>query len=76
MTRAHRMLMATAAAGLGWAPRALACPGCKDALVEPARLGMARGFAWSIGLLLVVPLVLVTTVAWQLAQAARQHKEG
>ncbi len=44
-----------------------ACPGCKDALVEPTelpqRLGAARGYAASIALLLLVPAGLVGGIA-------------
>ena len=59
---------------------AWACPGCKDALVDPAqvgtRLGMARGFAWSIGLLLAMPATLIGAVTLRVVWAARQRKEG
>lgn len=40
-----------------------ACPGCKEALFDPAqlpqRLRTARGYAWSIAALLGVPLTLI-----------------
>lgn len=56
------------------------CPNCKEVLVESgqlgSRLGMARGFAWSIGLLLVMPALLVAAVTLRVVWAARQHREG
>lgn len=50
-----------------WSAAAHACPGCKDALVEPTelpqRLGAARGYAASIALLLLMPAGLVGGIA-------------
>lgn len=39
---------------------ALACPNCKDSLAQndPARLGLARGFFWSIILMLSTPFLV------------------
>ena len=52
-----------------------ACPGCKDALMEPGqlgqRLGAARGYALSIGLLLMVPALLIGGIA---AMIVREHR--
>ena len=79
MRRAAWMAVGALLAG-GWAHAVLACPGCKDALVDPAqvgtRLGMARGFAWSIGLLLAMPATLIGAVTLRVVWAARQRKEG
>ncbi|MFM2097146.1 MAG: hypothetical protein RIS70_4270 [Planctomycetota bacterium] len=38
----------------------VACPNCKDALSQndPARSGLARGFFWSIMLMLATPLLI------------------
>ncbi len=53
-----------------------ACPGCKDALVEPGqlsqRLAMAKGDAVSIILFLSVPMTLVGGIAWSIACAQRR----
>lgn len=55
-----------------------ACPGCKDALIEPKeaprRFATARGYAASIGLMLAVPATLVggTTVA--LMRASKKNR--
>ena len=49
---------------------AWACPGCKEALVEPGelpqRLALAKGYALSIGLLLGMPALLVSGVTLRL----------
>jgi len=54
-----------------------ACPGCKEALFDPSqlpqRLSTARGYALSIGLLLVVPAGLVGGIALRIAQTRRRH---
>ena len=54
-----------------------ACPGCKEALIEPGalpqRLSTARGYAWSIGLLLSVPFVLVGGTTALIMRAARRR---
>ncbi len=58
----------------GWA-----CPGCKDALFDPGelprRLAAARGYALSIGLLLVVPLGLVAGLTVLIVRASRRHQK-
>lgn len=57
---------------------AWACPFCKDALfdVSQARQGWytAQGYAWSIGLLLGVPIGLVGTVAVLIVRARRRAR--
>lgn len=57
---------------------ASACPGCKDALIEPGqlpqRLATARGFALSIGLMLLVPAALVASGIFFIARASRNAK--
>ena len=56
---------------------AMACPGCKESLFDPAqlpqRLATARGYALSIGLMLAMPLGLVVGVALLILRA--QHRE-
>ena len=53
-----------------------ACPGCKEALIDPSqlhqRLSAAKGYALSIGLLLLVPLTLIATVAVLLVRSHRR----
>ena len=57
---------------MGWA-----CPWCKDALFAPgesaARAGAAQGYAWSIGLLLLVPSSLIVGIGVLLARASRKQ---
>ncbi len=52
----------------------MACPDCKEMLAEPGqvqqRLAMARAFAVSIGVLLSVPFLLVSVVAWHIVRAS------
>ena len=59
------------------AAAAWACPGCKESLFEPdqlaQRISTARGYAWSIGLLLAVPCGLLATVAALVVRAHRQR---
>ena len=56
---------------------ASACPMCKEALFDPGqlhqRLATAKGYALSIGLMLSVPVILVTTVATVIVRAQRRH---
>ena len=56
---------------------ATACPWCKDALFAPgesaARAGAAQGYAWSIGLLLLVPSSLIVGIGVLLARASRKR---
>ena len=56
-----------------------ACPSCKDMLVDPEqlaqRLGMARGFAWSIGLLIGMPALLVGGLTVRLIRAHRHRRQ-
>ncbi len=55
---------------------ARACPGCSEALFDPAQaeqaVRTARGFAWSIYTLLAVPLLLVAGVATLIVRASRR----
>ena len=57
-----------------------ACPGCKDALTDPAglpqRLSMARGYALSIGLLLGMPAALVAGLTVLVIRAARRSRRA
>ena len=58
---------------------ASACPGCKDALVEPGqlgqRLGAARGYALSIGLLLMVPALLIGGITVMVVRGHRSLRQ-
>ena len=64
----------------GPATVAQACPACKDMLVDPEqlaqRLGMAKGFAWSIGLLIGMPTLLVGTLTVRLIRAHRHRRDA
>ena len=66
-----------AGACLVGAVAAWACPGCKEALFEPdklaQRISTARGYAWSISLLLAVPCGLLATVAALIVRAHRRR---
>ena len=61
-----------------WPARAMACPLCKESLFDPAqlqqKLSLARGYALSITLLLVVPLVLVAGIATLIVRAHRRKQ--
>jgi len=61
--------------GIAWA-----CPFCKDALfdVSQARQGLqtAQGYAWSIGLLLGVPIGLIGGIATLIMRAQRRARRG
>lgn len=54
-----------------------ACPGCKEALFDPGalpqRLSAARGYALSIGLLLLIPYGLVGTLTALIVRAHRRN---
>jgi len=55
---------------------ALACPLCKEALFDPSqlhqRISTAKGYALSIGLLLLVPTGLIAGVAMSIIRSARR----
>ena len=55
--------------GGGVIPLFLGCQWCKDLL----SVGLAKGFAWTIGLLLLVPALLVVVIALRLAWSARRQ---
>jgi hypothetical protein len=61
-----------------WVPPAIGCPGCKDALVEPSelpqRLGLARGFTVSIGVMLAVPAALLAGLAALIVRSAHRAR--
>ena len=68
---------------LGWVllllpVSARACPGCKEALFDPGqlpqKLATARAYAWSIGLMLAVPLGLVGGVTTLVVRAQRRKR--
>ena len=73
-----RFLWCSAVALMGLAERAWACPGCKEALVDPAelpqRLAAAKGYAASIGLMLVVPLSLVGGLTAVIVRSSRRQR--
>ena len=54
----------------------MACPLCKEALFDPGqlhqRLATARGYALSIGLMLLVPLGLIAGLAVWIVRATRR----
>jgi hypothetical protein len=66
------------AAALWAADAAWACPGCKEALFDPAglqeRLAAARGMAASILLMLAVPVALIGGIAFGVARSARRRQ--
>ena len=55
-----------------------ACPMCKDSLFDPGQLAgkisTAKGYALSIGLLLLVPFVLIASVTALVIRASRRAK--
>ena len=48
-----------------------ACPLCKEALTG----GMAKGFYWSILLMLAVPMVVVATIVGALWRAGKKRRD-
>src|SRR5262249_45201736 len=60
------------------AGNAWACPGCQDALFNPAQaeqaVRTARGFAWSIYTLLAVPMLLVGGITALVVRASRRAR--
>ena len=56
---------------------AWACPGCKEALFDPGqlqqKLSTAKGYAWSIALLLACPVALVGGVTALVVRASRRR---
>ena len=68
--------LAALAAGLAVPAAAWACPGCKEALFDPGqlaqRLSTAKGYAWSIALLLATPAALIGGVATLVIRAQRR----
>lgn len=58
-----------------WAGSAWACPGCKEALYDPAQskqvAATAKGYAISISLLLGVPVLLIGGVATAIVRQRR-----
>lgn len=65
---------------LMWGSAAWACPGCKESLFDPGglpqRLGLAKGYALSIGLMLAVPAGLVGGVTALIIRAQRRRREA
>ncbi len=59
---------------IGLAGSASACPNCKEAVSAPAEdvANMARGYNWSIMLLLGAPFSLLTTGAFMVRRAVKQ----
>ena len=73
----HAAFLTSLTVMLTLAEAAMACPGCKESLFDPAqlpqRLATARGYALSIGLMLAMPLGLVAGVALLILRA--QHRK-
>ncbi len=59
---------------LGLPVPAPACPNCKEAVsAQPSEVeGMARGYNWSVMLMLAVPLTLLGTGSLMVVRAARK----
>jgi len=57
---------------------AWACPSCKEALFDPAQAEQvaraAKGYAWSIGLLVGTPMLLVGTLATVITRQIRRSR--
>ena len=57
---------------------AWACPWCKDALFSPGEAasqnGAAKGYALSIGLLLGLPVLMLSVIALAVIRSARRAK--
>lgn len=54
-------------------PIVVGCQWCKDLM----SWGLAKGFAWTIGLLLLTPLLCIAVIALLLVRAARrQHLQN
>ena len=72
------MALAVVTLILLWPVLASACPGCKEALFDPGalpqRLSTARGYALSIGLLLVIPFGLVGGLTVLIMRAHRRTR--
>ena len=58
--------------------RVWACPWCKDALFSPgesaAQSGAAKGYAWSIGILLGLPVLMLAVMTFAVIRSARRAK--
>ena len=76
--KSARHFLILAAACLILPAAAAACPGCKEGLFDPGqlaqRLGTARGYAWSIGLLLLVPAGLLGGIAALVLRGHRRRR--
>ena len=48
-----------------------ACPGCKDALATEGAMALARGYYWSILLLLLAPFILVGIISFLVYRSYR-----
>ena len=53
-------------------PLVVGCQFCKDLL----SWGLAKGFAWTIGLLLIVPFLLIGTIALLLVRSAKRSSQS
>ncbi len=63
---------------LAVAPSVWACRGCKETLFDPEqlpqKLSSASGYAMSIGLMLLVPVGLITTLTVLIARSQRRQR--
>ena len=59
---------------LGVATTVTACPNCKEAVsAQPSEMaGMARGYNWSVMVMLAVPFTLLGTGTLMVVRAAKQ----
>jgi hypothetical protein len=67
-------LAASLGLSLSLTPAATACPNCKEAVAaQPSEVaGMARGYNWSVMLMLATPLALLGTGAFVVARAVKR----
>ena len=60
--------------------RVWACPWCKDALFSPgesaAQSGAAKGYAWSIGILLGLPVLMLAVITFAVMRSIRRTKRA
>jgi hypothetical protein len=73
MRRIHPALILAILVSLGSGRLAVACPNCKEAVsAQPADVAnMARGYNWSVLLMLAVPASLLGTGAFMVRRAVK-----
>lgn len=55
---------------------AFACPGCKNALATESAMALARGYYWSIIVMLSLPFILTGFVSFLIYRATRKKKRN